>query len=746
MNQPIYLDYNATTPIAPEVAEAMRPYLDAHFGNPSSSHRLGIQARQAVERARRAVAELLGAQPDEIVFTSGGTESNNAAIKGIATAHRTRGRHIITSAIEHPAVSEVCAFLEQEGFRITTLPVDEYGRVDPQDLRRALTPETILVTVMHANNEVGTIQPIAALADVLRGTGVPLHVDGAQAAGKIPARVETLGVDLYSIAGHKMYAPKGIGALYIRRGLKPAKFLHGADHEGDRRAGTENVLEIVGLGRAAELAGRDLDATATRMRALRDRLHELIRERIPEVHLNGHPEQRLPNTLSLSFPGVEAHAILDAMPEVAASAGAACHADRVDVSRVLEAMGVPIERAMGTIRFSVGRPTRAAEIEHAAEQVIDVVRQLRASATKATAEAGVETGSPAGAEVRLTRFTHGLGCACKIRPQLLEEILAQMPRPRDAGLLVGTETSDDAAVYRISEEVAIVSTVDFFTPIVDDPHTFGAISTANALSDIYAMGARPLFALNLVGFPVRRLPMAVLQAILRGAAEKASEAGIAIIGGHSVDDTEPKFGLAVTGIVPPGRILRNRGARRDDALILTKPIGVGILATAAKRGVASAGAIERGSQVMLRLNREAAEALEPFDVHACTDVTGFGLVGHLREMVGGSDVGAEIWNDAVPRVAEALDWAAAGVVPGGTRDNQAHVAAHVDWDARLSAAEQLLLCDAQTSGGLLIAVPASQCDALLATLAERGVPDCAQIGRFVETGAGRVRVVRQRPE
>ena len=744
MSSPIYLDYNATTPIAPEVAAAMRPFLEDHYGNPSSSHRFGIEARRAVEQARRQVAELLGAQPDEIVFTSGGTESNNAAIMGIAYANRDRGRHIITSAVEHPAVSEVCRFLEQEGFRITTIPVDEFGRVDPAHVERALTPETILVTIMHANNEVGTIQPIAEIAAILRGGNVPLHCDGAQAVGKIPARVAELGADLYSVAGHKMYAPKGIGALYIRRGTELAKFLHGADHERNRRAGTENVLEIVGLGKAAELAARDLKRNRTRMREMRDRLHDAIRTRIPDAHLNGHPELRLPNTLSLAFPGLEANTILDELSEVAASAGAACHADQIDVSQVLQAMHVPVHIAMGTIRFSVGRTTTPGEIDRVADQVVGVVTRLRAStAGDRAGDEALGTTTDEG-PVKLTHFTRGLGCACKIRPQLVEEILARLPRPRDAALLVGTETSDDAAVYRISDRLAIVATVDFFTPIVDDPYAFGAISAANSLSDIYAMGARPLFALNLVGFPVNRLPMEVLQQILRGAADKAAEAGIAIIGGHSVEDAEPKFGLAVTGIVDPDRVRTNRAAQPGDALVLTKPIGLGILATAAKRGVASPDAVARSVAVMAQLNRDAAEAMESFAVHACTDVTGFGLVGHLWEMTAGSGVTAELWNDAVPQLGEAFDWATAGVIPGGTKENHAHVRSHVDWDAGLSDVEQLLLCDAQTSGGLLIAVPETEVAALLAALAERGVADCAHIGRIVARGDGRIRVVPTR--
>jgi cysteine desulfurase len=384
---PIYLDYNATTPIAREVAEAMAPYLYEHFGNPSSSHPYGVTTKRAVEAARAQVAALLGCQPAEVIFTSGGTESNNYAIKGIALAHRERGNHIITSAVEHPAVVEVCAWLESQGFRITVLPVDAYGLVDPADLERSITPDTTLVTVMHANNEVGTIQPVAELAAIAHRHGALMHTDAAQSVGKIPVNVDELGVDLLSVAGHKLYAPKGIGALYIRSGVRLAPLLHGAGHEGGRRPGTENVLAIVGLGQACQVAGRDLDRNMAHFQAMRTRLHAgLARELGDEaVKLNGHLEKRLPNTLSLSFRGVEANTLLSEIGErVAASAGAACHgsaesprsADQVDVSAVLQAIGVPVEWAMGTVRFSVGRGTTAQEIDRAVEIVAEAVRRL----------------------------------------------------------------------------------------------------------------------------------------------------------------------------------------------------------------------------------------------------------------------------------------------------------------------------------------------------------------------------------
>ncbi|MCP4657848.1 MAG: selenide, water dikinase SelD [bacterium] len=734
----IYLDYNATTPIAPEVAAAMRPYLEGFFGNPSSTHRYGIAARKAVEKARGQVAQLLGCQRDEVVFTSGGSEANNAAIKGTAQALRDRGRHIITSAIEHPAVTEVCRFLEEEGFRISYLPVDSNGLVDPAAVERAITGETILVSVMHANNEVGTIQPIAEIARIARARGVRVHSDGAQSVGKIPTPVNELGVDLYSVAGHKLYGPKGIGALYLRRGTRLAKLIHGADHEQNRRAGTENVLEIVGLGMATEIAGRDLDRNAAHMHEMRERLWDALGERIPDLHLNGDPERRLPNTLNVSFPGLEANTLLDELEEVAASAGAACHADEVEVSPTLEAMGLPERLAMGTIRFSVGRETTAEEVDRAAEEIAAVVRRLRGSDREA--EIPVAIAGP----IKLTHFTHGLGCACKLRPQMLEDILAQLPKSEDPALLVGTETADDAAVYQLTAELAVVESVDFFTPIVDDPYAFGAIAAANALSDLYAMGARPLFALNLVGFPSGRLPAEVLREILRGASDKAAEAGIAIVGGHSVEDTEPKFGMAVTGVVDPAKVLTNRGARPGDGLVLTKPLGVGILATAAKRGAASPEGIARSSALMATLNRAAAEVMVRFPVNAVTDVTGFGLVGHLLEMTTASSVEAEIWAESVPMLDEALEWATAGIVPGGTRDNLAHGASKTQWDDEVSELERLLLCDAQTSGGLLISLPEIHGQDLVAALHDAGVADAALVGRMAAAGQGAIRV-RRRP-
>jgi cysteine desulfurase len=378
MRRPVYLDYNATTPLAPEVIDAMRPFMETEFGNPSSSHCHGITPRRAVEAAREQTAALLGCRPDEILFTSGGTESNNHAIKGAVRAFRSRGNHIITSVVEHPAVLEVCRFLEADGVETTYLPVDEQGRVRAADVERAIGPKTILISIMHANNETGSIQPIDEIGELTNAHDIVFHTDAAQSAAKLKIDVGAMGVSLLSLAGHKMCAPKGIGALFIRRGLDLPSFCHGAGQENGRRAGTENVIQIVGMGKACEIALRDGNADRLRMKKLRDRLYDGIAAAVGGVRLNGHPELRLPNTLNLSFYGLDANRILEEIGlEVSASAGAACHSDTVTLSHVLEAMRIPEAWARGSVRFSVGRMTTEAQIEHAVSAVADAVVRLR---------------------------------------------------------------------------------------------------------------------------------------------------------------------------------------------------------------------------------------------------------------------------------------------------------------------------------------------------------------------------------
>jgi cysteine desulfurase len=367
---PIYLDYNATTPVDPAVAEAMQPYIAMHYGNPSSTHMYGRTTKDAVERARQQVADLLGCAPEEIIFTGGGSESNNTVLKGVAYTYRHRGNHLITSAVEHPAIIHPCRFLEQQGVRVTYLPVDRTGMVDPADVRQAITAQTILISIMHANNEVGTLQPITEISRIAREHGVLMHTDAAQSVGKIATRVNELGVDLLSVAGHKVYAPKGIGALYIRSGIALEPLIHGAGHEFGRRAGTENVIFDVALGKACEVAKGDLARYQREVGRLRDFFQAELAKRFGDrVVVNGHPEQCLPNTLHVNFCGVIGAELLDKLPELAASTGSACHAGEIALSSVLEAMQVAPELGMGAVRFSLGRYTTREEIERAVELI-----------------------------------------------------------------------------------------------------------------------------------------------------------------------------------------------------------------------------------------------------------------------------------------------------------------------------------------------------------------------------------------
>ncbi|MBE0567647.1 MAG: cysteine desulfurase [Krumholzibacteria bacterium] len=369
---PIYLDYNATTPIDPRVVQAMLPWLTTHFGNPSSPHVYGRRARAAVERARAQVAALVGAEPAGVVFTSGGTEANNHALRG---ALRLRGAgRLVTGATEHPAVLAVCRDLEREGTVTTLLPVDGDGRVGAAAAARAIGPGTVLVSLMLANNEVGTLQPVAEVARLARAAGALSHSDCAQAAGKVPVGLDDLGVDMISLAGHKLYAPKGVGALCLRPGLALPNLMHGAGHEGGRRPGTENVASIVGLGEACALAAQGLQAEAQRLQDLRDRLAAALLADFPEAVVHGAGAPRLPNTLSIAFPGRTAAAILARLYTVAVSAGAACHGDRDVGSHVLAAMGVPPLVARGTLRVSLGRMTTPAQTQAAAAAIAAAVR------------------------------------------------------------------------------------------------------------------------------------------------------------------------------------------------------------------------------------------------------------------------------------------------------------------------------------------------------------------------------------
>ena len=377
MSRRVYLDHNASTPVHPEVVAEMLPFLTERFGNPSSVHAFGREAREGLDLGREKVARLLGVRPDEVVFTSGGTESDNFALKGLAEA-RGKG-HIITSRIEHHAVLRTCQALESLGFAVTYLPVDKHGMVDPDDVRRAIRPDTFIVSVMHANSEIGTVQPIAAIGAVAREHDITFHVDAVQTFGKIPIEVEGWGIDLLSCSAHKIYGPKGVAALFIRRGTKMVSIQHGGEHERRRRAGTENVASIVGFGKAAEVRARDMVEEGKRLRALRERLWEGISARVPDVRLNGHPTARVPGTVNLGFRHVESESIvlgLD-LKGIAVSAGSACTSGNVEPSYVLVAMGVALEWAMGAVRCSLGRETTAEDVDYVIDCAVPLVRKLR---------------------------------------------------------------------------------------------------------------------------------------------------------------------------------------------------------------------------------------------------------------------------------------------------------------------------------------------------------------------------------
>ena len=391
----IYLDYAATTPVDPGVIEAMLPYFRDTFGNPSSIHSFGQQARSAVEDAREKVASFLGAKPAEIIFTSGGTESNNFAIKGIAWANRKKGNHIITSAIEHHAVMEPCHFLEREGFEVTFLPVDSQGLVDPHDVAKAITGRTVLVSIMHANNEIGTLQPVTEIGKIARERGVCFHTDAVQTFGHMPFTVDELNVDLLSLSAHKLYGPKGVGALYIRQGTRLEPHMHGGEQEGKRRASTHNVPGIVGLAKAVELAEKAMAEEDTRITALRNRLIRGIFDRIDRVRLNGHPEKRLANNVNISIEYCEGEAMilsLDLMG-IACSTGSACSSTSVEPSHVLRAIGLSVEETRGSLRFSLGRDTQEQEIDKVLEVLPRIVKRLRAmSPAYRSSAAGKGTG------------------------------------------------------------------------------------------------------------------------------------------------------------------------------------------------------------------------------------------------------------------------------------------------------------------------------------------------------------------
>lgn len=376
----VYLDHNATTPTHPEVVKAILPYYKEVFGNASSVHQFGQQARKAIDEAREKIANFIGASPKEIVFTSGGTEADNFALKGVAYANEKKGKHIITSSMEHHAVLNPCKYLEKKGFKVTYLPVDKYGLVDPEEVRRAITKETILISIIHANNEVGTIEPVTEIGKIAKEIGIYFHTDAVQTVGKIPVNVNELNIDLLSLSGHKIYGPKGIGVLYIRKGTRIQPLIQGGHHELNRRAGTENVPAIVGLGKAIEIAKATMEKESMRLTNLRNRLCGGIGEKIECVHLNGHPGKRLPNTLNMSFEFVEGESMILSLDlkGIAVSTGSACTSGSLEPSHVLKAMRVDPAVAQGSIRFSLGKDNTEEDIDYVLEVLPEIISRLRA--------------------------------------------------------------------------------------------------------------------------------------------------------------------------------------------------------------------------------------------------------------------------------------------------------------------------------------------------------------------------------
>jgi len=729
--KPIYLDYNATTPVDQAVAGAMLPYLSGVFGNPSSSHFYGREAHKAVEKARKQVALLLGCHSDEVIFTSGGTESNNMAIKGVCFANQKKGNHIIISEIEHPAVKEVCDNLLSRGFRFTQIPVDKYGIIVLKELEKAISADTILISVMHANNEVGSIQPIKQIAKLAMEQGIVFHTDAAQSVGKIAVNVNELGVDLLSLAGHKLYAPKGIGVLYCRKGTLLEKFMHGANHENNMRAGTENVAGIAGLGVACEQAASYFTHFTVQVKQLRDLLYDELKKGIPELVLNGNLEHCLPNTLNVCLPGIHSESFLASLKNVAASAGAACHAGETNISDVLKAMKIDPELAKGAIRLSLGRFTTKDEVVNAANEIISHYKKERKTEKKNVLMNGLK-------DFGLLQFAVNPGCSCKISSETLSEMLKGLGRISDANILVGKENNDDAAVVKISDEMAIVQTIDFFSPVVDDPYTFGLIAAANSLSDIYAMGATPLFALNVLAYPENSIPPEIICQMLKGAEDKAAEAGISIIGGHSVDDSELKYGLVVSGLIKPGEEIKNKGAQPGDILVLTKKIGTGIMINALKADMLTTYQEKLLIDQMCMLNSKTAEMMKKFKVNACTDISGFGLLGHLNEMLKASMMDAEIYFNQISLLDGLTEVALENTAFCKTRRDEDSFIEYAD---EISEFEKNILFDPQTSGGLLMCLNSNDAKLLINELQLADI-ECSLIGKIVGKGNGKIVVIK----
>ena len=782
----IYLDYNATTNIHEEVRKVMEPYLNIYFGNPSSSHKYGIQTKKAIFNARQQIAKMLNCSSNEIIITSGASESNNLADKGIINYYFHNNKNpekisVISSTIEHPSVIEIFPYLKsiyKDNLELILIPCDSKGIIDLEVFKNKMQKNTKLISIMLANNETGCVQPIKEICEYAKKINPEciVHTDASQALGKIPVDVKNLGVDLLTVAGHKIYGPKGIGALYIKNGVekKMEKILHGASHENNMRAGTENVLEIVGLGQACELISRDLMKRMRQFLITRNIIYKKISEKIPkenfvlqgpEIDINidiaklsdeqlldlVKKERRLTNTLYISFPGIEANLILDKLSDkIACSAGAACHSEGVNMSHVLQAMKVNPQVAMGTLRISTGVLTTEKEAEEGGKYIAEVVEQLM---PKNKVEDNnllkyVKEDEEAINNCRLTKNTHGMGCGCKISPKLLQEVLSSLPTQKsmlnDKNILVDNRSFDDASVYDLTsynkenQELTLVSTLDFFTPICDNPYDFGSISCSNALSDIYAMGAKPINALSIVAFPVTLMPKIILKEILRGAQDKADEAGCPILGGHSIDDNEPKFGLSVNGLVDKKNIWKNNTVKEDDYIIMTKKLGTGIIMTSLKKDMVNKDekCVKDAIENMKFLNKYHCELVinNNIKIDACTDITGFGLLGHLSECLSGEDnknLYAEINYNKITFISEKInELAEMGMSPGGAKSNLAYVEGKVIYDKNMTENEKLLINDPQTSGGLLMFMKEEEKNKMIKLCSEKKL-DCFEIGRII---------------
>ena len=763
----IYLDYNATTYIHEKVAKAMEPYLSTLFGNPSSSHIFGTQTKQAVQKSREQISKMLNCSTSEIIFTSGGSESNNYAIKGIVykylhSNNKNEKFDIITSQIEHPSVLEVFKFLEmtfKDKINVIYLPVDNEGIIDMEEFKNKISSKCIFISIMHANNETGSIQPIKELNDYSKkiNPNIIFHTDASQSIGKIKVDVKEMGIDLLTVCSHKFYGPKGIGCLYIKNGIedKLEKIIHGANHEHNMRAGTENVLEIVGLGEASNLVYQELNDRIIHFKKTRNLIYKILKENTncilhgPQIDLEGDlslDEKRLSNTLYISFPNISANLILDMLSnKIACSAGAACHSDEVTMSYVLSAMNVTPDVAMGTLRISTGIKTSEKDCEDAGNYIVNVINELMSKNDKNT-----NINNNINSDLcRLTKNTHGMGCGCKISPKILNNLLNSLPKMKSIeknieNILVSNDTCDDACVYNLqnksnesnNDKNALITTLDFLTPICDKPYDYGQIATANAISDIYAMGGKPINALTIVAFPISRLPINVLKEILIGAFDKADEANCPILGGHSIEDNEPKFGLSVNGLCNKNFIWKNSTIEENDIIFLTKEIGVGTIMTGVKKDFVTEkdNCVKIAIETMKKLNKYHCECLNDLEekngkiVNAATDVTGFGLIGHLIECIGNKNLCAEINFNKIKFIERSKEFVEMDIIPGGANNNFGFSKGKVDY-GNCDKSEQILINDPQTSGGLLIFVSENKANL---------VRDCFQENKLVYFEIGKI--------